>query len=345
MRNVVLLPLLMLSMAISAADTLPVCQLIATGGTIAMRPAEPGGAPLPEDSGEALVAAVPELADVADMEVLSLYNVPSTHINPACWARLHEAVTAALSREEVAAVIVTHGTDVLEETAWLLDLTVTSEKPVVLTGAMWDATSRDFDGPRNLLAAANIYVDPQSGGRGAMLVMHETIHAGWDVRKGHTAQGGFESGIAGALGGVRSDGVAFWRRSEWRQHVPLMAGDLPRVDIVAMYPGADGAGIDAAIAAGAQGIVVAALGLGNVNPAMAEAIEAAIEAGVSVVVSSRVADGAVAPVYGYAGGGAGLQAAGAIFSGDPSPQKARILLMLGLQHAADGDGLQAYSSR
>lgn len=336
---------LMLAAVVSTADARPVCQLIATGGTIAMRPAEAGGAPVPADSGETLVAAVPELAAVADMEVRSLYNVPSPHMNPTRWAGLHEAVTDALSRDDVAGVIVTHGTDVLEETAWFLDLTVTSDKPVVLTGAMRDAASRDFDGPRNLLAAARICVDPSSRGRGAMLVMDDTVHAAREVRKGHTAQGAFGSGRAGALGEVRSDAVAYYRRPEWRQHVPLVTGELPRVDIVAMYPGADGAAIEAAVQAGARGIVVAALGLGNVNPAMAEAIEEAIEAGVGVVISSRVASGAVSAVYGYAGGGATLEAAGAIFADDLSPQKARILLMLGLQHAAGGDGLQAYFSR
>ncbi|MCC5886930.1 MAG: asparaginase [Gammaproteobacteria bacterium] len=344
MRSAVLGMLLSLAMAYGAADTRPVCQLIATGGTIAMRPAEEGGAPVPADSGEALLAAVPELAALADMEVLNLYNVPSPHMDPARWVGLHEAVTAALDRDDVAGVIVTHGTDVLEETAWFLDLTVKSEKPVVLTGAMRDAASRDFDGPHNLLAAAKVCVSKASRGRGTMLVMDNLIHAGREVRKGHTSRGDFNSGEAGALGEVRTVGPVFWRRPERRQDpMPIVIPELPRVDIVAMYPGADGTGIEAAVAAGAEGIVIAALGLGNVNPAMARAIEAAIEAGVVVMISSRVADGSVAPVYGYDGGGASLQSAGAVFAWDLSPQKVRIALMLILQYTEGREGVQVFS--
>lgn len=344
MKEWVLGILLLWAMAGSAAEPRPVCQLIATGGTIAMRPAEAGGAPVPADSGEALLAAVPELAAIADVEVLSLYNVPSPHMNPARWVGLHEAVTAALDRDEVAGVIVTHGTDVLEETAWFLDLTVNSDKPVVLTGAMRDAASRDFDGPGNLLAATKVCVAQASRGRGAMLVMEDVIHAGREVRKGHTARGDFTSGEAGALGEVRAVGPVFWRRPEQREHIPLAIQELPRVDIVAMYPGADGSGIDAAVAAGAEGIVVAALGLGNVNPAMALAIEGAIEANVAVVISSRVVEGAVAPLYGYIGGGASLLAAGGIFAEDLSPQKARIKLMLTLQGTEGREGLRIHAA-
>ncbi len=329
----------------AAADGLPVCKMIATGGTIAMRPAGPGGAPVPADSGDTLLAAVPELEAIARMEVETLFSVPSPHMSPARWVALHAAVRSALDREEVAGVIVTHGTDVLEETAFFLDLTVGGDKPVVLTGAMRDASARDFDGPRNLLAAARVCVSPGSRGRGAMLVMHDTIHAAREVRKGHTAQGGFHSGGAGALGAVSADTITFRRRPEWRQHVPLLLDELPRVDIVAMYPGASGDGIEAALAAGAQGIVVQALGLGNVNPAIAAAIESAMEAGIPVVIASRVPEGDVAPVYGYVGGGAALAEAGATFAGDLSPHKARILLMLALQHTEDVEAPRAYFER
>lgn len=343
MRMGLLAAAVMLSMTVSSVQARPVCQLITTGGTIAMRPAEAGGAPVPADSGEALLAAVPELAEIAEVELVNLYNLPSPHMTSAHWFGLQRAVAAALDREEVAGVIVTHGTDVLEETAYFLDLTLNVDKPVVLTGAMRDATSRDFDGPRNLLAATRVCVARASRGRGVMLVMDDHIHAAREVRKGHRARGDFDSGEAGALGEVQADGPVFWRRPEQREHLPVVLEQLPRVDIVAMYPGADGTGIEAAMAAGAEGIVVAALGLGNVNPAMAEAIEAAIEAGVMVVISSRVPRGEVAPVYGYVGGGASLRAAGAMFAKDLSPQKARIHLMVALQYTEGREGLQVWS--
>ncbi len=327
------------------AEELPVCKLIATGGTIAMRPAEPGGAPVPADTGEALLAAVPELADIATMEVTTLFSLPSPHMDPDRWVTLYGAVSEALARPEVAGVIVTHGTDVLEETAWFLDLTVGGEKPVVLTGAMRDATARDFDGPRNLLAAARVCVASRARDRGAMLVMQDTVHAAREVRKGHTSAGGFHSGAAGALGVVTGDEVRFWRRPEWRQRIPLDNEALPRVDIVAMYPGATGEAVVGAVAAGADGIVVQALGLGNVNPSVASAIEEALAADVAVVIASRVEAGAVAPVYGYVGGGAALADAGVIFAGDLTPQKARILLMLALQHGQGAEAPRAYFTR
>lgn len=337
------LAVLMAWMAVTAAMAEPPrCTLIATGGTIAMRPAEPDGAPVPADSGEAMVAAVPELAGVARLDVESLANVPSPHMTPELWQALHAAVETALAADDVAGVIVTHGTDTLEETAFFLDLTVAGDKPVVLTGAMRDASARDFDGPRNLLAAARLCVDPRARGRGALLVMDDRVHAARSVRKGHTARGDFHSGAAGALGEVGPEGVAFWRSPERRQRIRLEAAALPRVDIVAAYPGAGEELLQAAMAAGSRGIVVQALGLGNVGPALAAGIEAVLDAGVPVVVASRVAEGATAPVYGYAGGGAALRDAGAIFAGDLSPQKARILLMLALQHAGDADALQAF---
>lgn len=344
MKGWSLIALCTLSLTV-AAEALPVCKLIATGGTIAMRPAEPGGAPVPADSGEALVEAVPELAEIARMEVKTLFSAPSPHMDPERWAALHGSVSEALARPEVAGVIVTHGTDVLEETAWFLDLTLGGEKPVVLTGAMRDAASRDFDGPRNLLAAARVCVAARARDRGVMLVMNDQVHAAREVRKGHTSEGGFHSGPAGALGVVSASEVRFWRRPEWRQRVSLGNEALPQVSIVAMYPGATGEGIAAAVAAGADGIVVQALGLGNVNPAVAAAIEDALAADVAVVIASRVAEGSVAPVYGYVGGGAALAEAGVIFAGDLTPQKARILLMLALQYGEGAEAPRAYFMR
>lgn len=327
----------------SRAEALPLCKLVTTGGTIAMRPAEPGGAPVPADSGEALLAAVPELAEIARIDVENLFNVPSPHMNPERWIALQRSVAAALEDPEVAGVIVSHGTDTLEESAFFLDLTLRTEKPVVLTGALRDAASADFDGPRNLRAAARICAHPEAGARGTMLVMDDVIHAAREVRKGHTARGGFHSGAAGALGVVDADRVRMLRWPEWRQHIALPeAAVLPQVDMVMMYPGASGTLLEQAVAAGARGIVVQALGLGNVNPALAAAIRDAVAGGVPVVITSRVQQGAVAPVYGYDGGGAELADAGAIFAGDLLPQKARILLMLALQHTRDPDALQAH---
>src|ERR1043166_4620298 len=146
----------------ASTSSLPVVRLIATGGTIAMKIDPVKKAPVPAISGEDLIATVPEIAQVARIEVENLSNVPSDYMDPDRWVQLQKSVSQALARPEVAGVIVSHGTDTLEETAWFLDLTVDSPKPVVLIGAQRNASETDFDGPRNLLNAVRIAIDPQS---------------------------------------------------------------------------------------------------------------------------------------------------------------------------------------
>src|SRR5882762_8156368 len=145
-----------------ARPGLPVVRLIATGGTIAMKIDPVKKAPVPAISGDDLVATVPEIAQVAHMEVENLANVPSAYMDPDRWVQLHKSVAQALARPEVAGVIVSHGTDTLEETGWFLDLTVDSSKPIVLIGAQRNASERDFDGPRNLFNAARSRRTPRT---------------------------------------------------------------------------------------------------------------------------------------------------------------------------------------
>ena len=291
---------------------LPVVRLIATGGTIAMKIDPEKKAPVPAISGEDLIATVPDIVKIARIEVQNLSNVPSDYMDPERWAQLSRAVQETLARPEVAGVIVSHGTDTLEETAWFLDLTVGSEKPVVLIGAQRNASEPDFDGPRNLLNAAR------------------------EATKTHTSDvETFKSGDFGFLGNADNDRVIFYRAPLRRQHLALRSlkenEKLPYVEIVAMYGGADGSLIRSAVAAGAKGIVVQALGWGNVNVPMYEAIAETTKKGIPVVITSRVPNGRVLPVYGFKGGGKTLQEAGALFGDNLSPQKARILLLLALQ--------------
>ena len=328
-----------------AAD-LPVVKMIATGGTIAMKIDPVKNAPVPAISGEDLVATVPEIAKVAKVEVLNLANVPSDYMDPPLWVKLQKAVVEALARPEVAGVIVSHGTDTLEETAYFLDLTVSSDKPIVLIGAQRNASEKDFDGPRNLLNAARICVSPDARGKGAMVVLNNQINAAREVTKTHTSDvETFKSGDFGFLGNVDNDRLVFYRAPLRRQHVPLTQDNLPYVEIVAMYGGADGTMIRAAVAAGAKAIVVQALGWGNMNIPMYEAVLEAIAKKVVVVVSTRVQNGRVLPVYGFKGGGKTLKDAGAVFADNLSPQKARILAMLVLQNPSDAAEMQKFFDR
>ncbi len=330
--NRLIVGILCLQAAAAVAQGKPVVVLFATGGTIAMKIDPVKHAPVPALSGEDLLATVPDIAKYARVEVVNVANVPSGYMDPVLWSALTRQVRAALTRADVAGAVVSHGTDTLEETAYWLDLTVESDKPVVLIGAQRNASESDFDGPRNLLNAVRIAVDAQSRGKGALIALNDRINAAREVTKMHTSNvETFESGDAGFLGEVSSDHVVYWRSPQRRQHVALAADRMPYVEIVPMYGGSDGHLVEAAVAHGARGLVIQSLGMGNVNKPMYAAIKQAIVKGVAVVISTRVPNGRVLPHYGYEGGGQTLADAGAVMGDDLSPQKARILLMLLLQ--------------
>jgi L-asparaginase len=338
---------LWLSAAVMAQPQKPVVALIATGGTIAMKIDPVKKAPVPAISGEDLLATVPDVARYANVEVNNLSNVPSDYMDPPRWIQLTRAVQETLARPEVAGVIVSHGTDTLEETAYWLDLTVNSDKPVVLIGAQRNASEPDFDGPHNLINAVRIAADPQAKSKGVLLAMNSQINAAREATKTHTSSvETFKSGDFGFLGVVDHDRVVFSRAPLRRQFIPLRADKMPDVEIVAMYGGADGRLLRSAVDNGAKGIVVQALGWGNMNIPMFNAVKYALSKNVPVVVSTRVPTGRVLPNYGFEGGGKTLADAGAVLADDLSPAKARILLMLLLQNGVGGQrDLQAAFSR
>ncbi|MGB4225770.1 MAG: asparaginase [Candidatus Dechloromonas phosphoritropha] len=314
------------------AQNKPTVYFIATGGTIAMKIDPVKNAPVPAISGEDLLATVPDIGKYATIQVNSLSNVPSDYMDPPRWVQLTHAVQAALDMPEVAGVIVSHGTDTLEETAFWLDLTVKSSKPVVLIGAQRNASSSDFDGPRNLLNAARIAVDSQSRDKGVLLAMNNQINSARYVTKTHTGNvETFNSGQFGIIGEAYPDRVMYAYTPVRRQHIPIGTGPMPQVDIVPMYGGADGASLRSAVDRGAKGIVVQALGMGNMNESMFESVKYALSKQVPVVIATRVHNGRVLPNYGFAGGGKTTFDAGAVMADDLSPAKARIMLMLLLQ--------------
>lgn len=346
-NSTAVLGVLLICSTTAVAQTKPVVVFIATGGTIAMKIDPVKHAPVPAISGEDLLATVPEVSKYANVEVKNVSNVPSDYMDPVRWTALTRDVNTALARPEVAGAIISHGTDTLEETAYWLDLTVDSDKPVVLIGAQRNASESDFDGPRNLLNAVRIAVDPQSRGKGAMLAMNSQINCARDVTKTHTSSvETFKSGDFGFLGEVDFDRIVYWRAPLRRQHLPIKTDTMPYIEIVPMYGGADGYLIKAALDHGAKGLAVEGLGWGNVNKPMYAAIKDAIAKGVPVVITSRVPNGRVLPNYGWEGGGKTLVDAGAIMGDDLSPQKARILLMLLLQNGVAGQkNLQAAFDR
>lgn len=327
-----LLPIRMSMTDTTPAATRPVVQFIATGGTIAMKIDPVTQGIVPAISGDDLMQTVPDAGRYARIEVNNFSAMSANYVDPVWWTRLTRAVDDALARAEVAGVVIAHGTDTMEETAYWLDLTVGSDKPVILIGAQRNASASDFDGPRNLLNAIRIATTPEARGKGVMLAMNNQINAARSVTKTHTGNvETFQSGDHGLLGEVWDDRVVFSRAPLRRQHIDIGTGAMPRVDIVAMYGGADGSLMRYAVDQGARGIVVQAVGMGNMNISMFEGVQYALAKGVPVVVSTRVHNGRTRPLYGFVGGGKTTYDAGAVMAGDLSPQKARLLLMLMLQ--------------
>lgn len=308
------------------------CALITTGGTIVSRIDPVTGLAMPVLSGEELLETLAGSGDPGDVEVHDFCRVASPHIEPSHWLGLSSLAQSLLDREDIAGVVVSHGTSTLEDTAWFLDLTLRGDKPVVVTGAQRNASARDFDGPRNLLTALQICRSPAARAKGVLVALNEHVNAAREATKSHTVDvETFQSGEWGYLGSVVNGRVTFHRAPLRRLHIPLAAAQLPRVDIVSMYPGADGALVRAAAQCGARGLVIQAVASGHVNEAMYDAIREVLAQGVAVAVSTRIPRGGTRAGYGFAGSTQLLVDAGAVLSGDLSPWKARIVLMLALQ--------------
>lgn len=315
--------------------------IVSTGGTIAEKKDSRTGASVPALSGDELIGAVPELKKIANIRVINFMNVDSSHMGPENWRKLSGTVDNILKDPKVAGVVVTHGTDTMAEGAYFLDLTLTVNKPVVFAGAMRNASDLCPDGPANLLNAVIQVCSPEARDWGVTVSMNQYINSARDVRKVSTTNvQTFESGEKGYLGYIDAGKVYRVNDRVRRQHLPLPER-LPEVAIVPAYSGADGKLLRHAVDAGCKGIVVEAMGAGNVNPPVYEAIKYAMGKGVAVVISTDVYYGRVLPLYGGQGGGATLEKDGAILAGDLPPRKARILLILALAGTGKPEDIKA----
>lgn len=263
-----------------------------------------------------------------------IFRLGSYLLDHANLRRIAEEVSRELSRDDIDGVVLTHGTDTMEETAYLLDLVHSSAKPVVLTGAQRPADAADTDGPSNLRAAIAVAGAPEALHTGVTIAFAGQIFAARATRKAHTVDPApFRTMDGGPIGRIGTDDIRFAFRPIRPPVLPLPtpAFDSTRVDVVTLHPGADASLARAAVDAGAQGVMLAGTGVGNGNHRILEWVEQAVAAGIAIGLSTRVPEGPVVPFYGN-GGGADLVRAGALPFGSLPLFHARLLLALLISH-------------
>ena len=319
----------------------PLVYVVGTGGTIASKFDRALGGHVSAASAQDLVTAIPQLADVAQIRVVEHSNINSALMDTPTAFGLRDTLRKVLEDKAAAGIVVTHGTATLEETAYLMDLTVGAERPIVVTGAQRNADEKDPDGPRNVLNAVRIAADPNAAGRGVMVALGGEIHSAVDATKVNPDRlTCFGARDGGAIGTVTAHAVNFFAMPQRRLHLEVN-GLRPDVHIITMVQGSSDLLFRACVDAKVDGIVVEATGGGNVNLPFYEGVCMALAAGIPVIAGTRLPSGAPHPGKGYLGSWQSLIRHGAISSGYLSGIKARILLMVALGHTNDREQLRA----
>ncbi len=318
--------------------------IVFTGGTISMQPDPVAGGNRPILDGAQILARAPEAARIAHLVPIDWGLVPASHLRFEQILDIARVIQAQLDRADVDGVVLVQGTDVIEETAFAFDLLLNSDKPVVVTGAMRDAASVDYDGPRNLADAVCCAVSTELTGAGVVVVLGGLVIGADQAVKAHsTALDAFRARDGRALGEVAGGTVRIVARRESRREsrrglraIPATA--LEDVHLVTVVTGMDGAIIRGLAASRPRGLVVAATGSGNTHPDVLAAARELMVAGTTVCLTTRCPDGTVDPIYAFPGGGATWKQAGALMSSLDGP-KTRVALALGLAAALDADEL------
>lgn len=311
--------------------------IIFTGGTISMKIDPRISAAIPALSSEEIMSMVTNIDKFADIEIVDFERIPGPHMTPQKMMELSKLTKKLLNREDIDGVVITHGTDTLEETAFLMDLNNFSNKAIVIAGAMRNGSELGYDGPSNLAAAVCTVISDQAQDKGVLVVMNNEVNAASEVTKTHTLSlDTFKSLEFGPLGIVDNDEVIFYRDIVKRHHIETETIE-DRVCLIKSYAGMDSSLINYCIESGAKGIVIEAMGRGNIPPMMVNGIKNAISKGIKIVLVSRCPMGRVLDSYGYEGGGKKLRNLGVIFGGSLNGQKARIKLMLALSVTDDND--------
>ena len=306
--------------------------VLTTGGTISTRDVDGSGA-RPVLRGQDLLQQIPDLGAVAEVEVAELAFVPGAFMTLATMRQMSERARQILSQPQVAGLVVTHGTDTLEESAYLLYLTVDTDKPVVFTGAMRNSSQIGFDGYRNLYDAIRVAASESARGLGTLVVLNEEIHsARWVTKTNGQKEDTYESPATGPVGVVYGDGPHVFTRP--LPHPVLPPRLEPRVDLIRLCVDGDDKFIRCAAEAGTRGLVLEVFGGGRINPPLLPALDRALAGGTMIVATTRCITGNMWDMYGYEGAFRDLQRRGVIFADDLPGHKARLKLMLAL-----GNGL------
>jgi len=335
---------LLLGNAAQAAEKLAHVTILATGGTIAGSGATSTttvGYTAATVGVDRLIQAVPELAKVAQVKGEQVFQIASENMSNEHWLTLAKRVNTLLAQPDVDGIVITHGTDTLEETAYFLDLVVKSRKPVVVVGAMRPGTALSADGPINLYNAVLLAASQEAIGKGVLVALNDQIHAARDVTKTNTSTlDSFKTPELGMLGYIQGNKPYFYHLSA-RQHTVDTEFDisqlnaLPQVDIVYGYANMGPAALNAVVAAGAKGVIHAGVGDGSLASKVVPALTAARKQGVLIVRASRVGQGIVAR-----NGEANDDELDFVAADTLNPQKARILLMLALTRTTDSKEIQ-----
>jgi L-asparaginase len=341
---------MMIVATVAAAQTAkkPNIVIIATGGTIAGAAASQTSAGYSSGAVgvDALIQAVPQLKDLANVSGEQIASIGSQDMNDAVWLKLGKRVNELLAKPDVAGIAITHGTDTMEETSYFLNLVVRSDKPVVLTGSMRPSTAMSADGPLNIYNAVAIAADPKAKGRGVLVTVDDDIHSAHDIVKGHTTDvGTMGSGEPGLIGATLF-GKNTWYRYPAQTHTSKSefsingVNALPRVDIIYAHANMSPDVITSAVANGAKGLVIAGVGDGNMTAPAVEAVKGAIAKGVVVVRSSRTNGGIIRRNIELDD-----DKLGTVASIELNPAKSRVLLQLALLKTKDPKVIQGYYDR
>ena len=342
MKKTLLSIALAFTAAAAAAGSLPQVAVLATGGTIAATAAkatEMANYKAGDLAIQTLIDAVPQIQDYATVTGEQIVKISSNNLTDDVLLKLAKRTNELLADPNVKGVVITHGTDTLEETAWFLNLTVKSRKPVVVIGAMRPATAISADGPVNLLNAVRLAIDPKAADQGVMIALNDEINAARDAWKTNTTNvATFKAPELGVLGYIANGENHFLRktvkRHTWQSEFDVSKLDkLPQVEIVYSHANAGRLFVDAAAAAGVKGIVHAGTGDGSIHKATEAGLLDAMKGGMVAVRSARTGNGVIT-------GGSRYEKAGFINAGTLSPQKARILLQLALSKTSDPAEIQ-----